>query len=328
MRPLSALLLLAIAPTMTLVWMERKSMARPEAGGAAGFLDGDFVVAGGTTWDGDTKLWLKDVQIYAPTQNTWRSGPALPVPLAYAPFVSSADGLEIFGGTDGRQVHRESWKLDRSKSAWHSTGALAADALLGRAARIGDSVFILGGCPDVVDLAGCSDSVWRRDASGPWRRVSSLPGGALALTAIAVARNRIFVFGGCSMPAGGALVNRSAAYSYDPQTNVWATLRELPTANRGASAVAIDDRSIMIFGGFTASAEEAAGKSATFGFSAQVLVYDIANNSYKPVTPLPAPLLGVEFVMSGRTLYGAGGEDRMRGRSARLLETRLAEPAP
>src|SRR5438552_17333276 len=100
MRLLTALLLLGMAP-MSLVWTERKSMARPEAGGAAGVLDGEFVIAGGATWDGATKLWLKDVQIYDPRQNAWRSGPALPAPLAYGPFVHSAYGLEIFGGTDG-----------------------------------------------------------------------------------------------------------------------------------------------------------------------------------------------------------------------------------
>src|SRR6266550_315225 len=99
MRPLTALLLLAMAPTMTLVWTERKSMARPESGGAAGFLDGELVIAGGTTWDGDTKMWLKDVQIYGPRRNAWRSGPPLPITLAYGPFVHSPDGLEIFGGT-------------------------------------------------------------------------------------------------------------------------------------------------------------------------------------------------------------------------------------
>jgi len=315
MRTLTALLLLAMASRMTLVWTERKSMARPEAGGAAGFLDGELVIAGGTNWDGDTKLWLKDVQIYEPRQNAWRSGPALPVPLAYGPFINFSDGLEILGGTDGRQVHRQSWKLDRSKSKWRSTGTLPADALLSRAARVGDSVFILGGCPDVADLAACSDSVWRRDDGGPWRRVSSLPGGPLALTAIAVARDRIYVFGGCAMPAG-VLANRSAAYSYDPQTNAWATVRALPKANRGASAVAIDDRSILIFGGYTASS-----------FSADVLLYDIATDTYTPATPMPLPVLGIEFVMNGQTLYGAGGEDRMRGRSARLIEGRIGESA-
>jgi len=39
---------------------------------------GELVIAGGTAWDGDTKVWLKDVQIYQPSQNTWRSGPAPP----------------------------------------------------------------------------------------------------------------------------------------------------------------------------------------------------------------------------------------------------------
>ena len=77
--------------------------------------------------------------------------------------------------------------------------------------------------------------------------------------------------------------------------------------------MAIEDRSILLFGGYTASS-----------FSADVLVYDTAADTYKPSTPMPVPLLGVEFVMSGRTLYGAGGEDRMRGRSARLMEGRLA----
>jgi N-acetylneuraminic acid mutarotase len=327
MRLLTAWFLLAISPTMTLVWSERKSMPRPEAGGAAAFLDGELVIAGGATWEGDIKLWLKDVQLYDPRQNAWRSGPALPVPLAYGPFVHSADGLEIFGGTDGRQAHRESWKLDWSKSKWHATGAIPADALLGRAARIGGSVFILGGCPEVADLTGCSDSVWRRDGSGRWRRVSSLPGGPLALTAIAVARNWIYLFGGCSMLSAGALVNRSAAYSYDPQTNTWLTLHALPNARRGASAVPIDDRSILLFGGYTASPHEAAGKSASFGFSSDVLVYDIGTDTYKPATPMPLPVLGIEFVMSGK-LYGAGGEDRMHGRSGRLWEGQLAEPAP
>jgi hypothetical protein len=118
------------------------------------------------------------------------------------------------------------------------------------------------------------------------------------------------------MPAGGALANRAGAYSYDPQTNAWASLHALPDAKRGASAVAVQDRSILLFGGYTASS-----------FSADALVYDIAADTYKRATPMPVGLLGVEFVISGGVLYGGGGEDRMRGRSARLLEARLAEPA-
>ncbi len=228
MRLFITLLFLAMTPALTIVWTERRSMPRAEAGGAAGFLGGELVIAGGSAWDGDTKVWLKDVQIYQPSQNAWRSGPALPVALAYGPFVQSADGLEIFGGAAERQVYRESWKLDSSKTKWRPTGALPAEALLGRAARLGDAVYLFGGCPDVADLTGCTDAVWRREGSGPWRRVASLPGGPLALPAVAVAQNRIYLFGGCSMPSAGTVVNRAEAYSYDPRTNAWAVLRAMP----------------------------------------------------------------------------------------------------
>ena len=66
------------------------------------------MVAGGTAWDGDVKAWLKEVQIYDPARNEWRSGPPLPVPLAYGPFAQTGDRLEVFGGTDGKQVYRQS----------------------------------------------------------------------------------------------------------------------------------------------------------------------------------------------------------------------------
>ena len=75
-----------------------------QAGGAAAYLDGDVVVAGGTTWIGDVKTWLSDVQIYNPASNTWRFGPKLPAPMAYGPFVSStsrARNLRRIGRTDG-----------------------------------------------------------------------------------------------------------------------------------------------------------------------------------------------------------------------------------
>jgi N-acetylneuraminic acid mutarotase len=313
MRLLITLLFLAMAPPMTIVWKERRPMPRAEAGGAAGFLGGELVIAGGTAWDGDTKVWLNDVQIYQLSQNVWRSGPALPVALAYGPFVQSADGLEIFGGASGRQVYRESWKLDPSKTKWRPTGALPAETLLGRAARLGDAVYLFGGCPDVADLTECTDAVWHREGSGPWRRVSSLPGAPLAMPAVAVARNRIYLYGGCFMPSPGTVVNRAEVYSYDPRSNAWATLRALPQANRGSSAVAVDDRSIYIFGGYIAA-----------GFSAEVVVYDIESDTYKTATPMPFPLLGIEFIMNGRVWYGAGGEDRMRSRSARLLEGQVA----
>ena len=287
-------------------------MPRPQAGGAAGFIGGELIVAGGTAWDGETKLWLKEVQIYSPARNDWRPGPALPVALAYGPFVHSSNELEVFGGTDGKKVHRESWKLSASKTAWESTGEAPADVLLGAAARSGGDVFVMGGCPDAADLTRCSDAVWRR-GSGIWHRVSTLPGGPVALSAIAAVGGQIYVFGGCSMPSAGNVLNHAQAYRYDPRKNTWTALHSLPAANRGLSAVALDDRHIYLLGGYGTT------------FSADVLVYDTQADTYGYSASLPVQLMATPFVRDGRTLYGAGGEDRPKGRSARMLVGEVAK---
>lgn len=288
-------------------------MLRAQAGGATAYLEGELVVAGGTTWVGEVKTWLSDVQIYNPASNTWRSGPALPVPMAYGPFVSSDTHLEVFGGGDGHTAQRGSWKLDAAKTKWVRTGSIPADALLGRAAHIGESTFLFGGCRDVVDLTTCSDAVWRRDGNREWQRVSTIPGGPFALAAVAVSGSAVYLFGGCSMDTNGKVVNHERALRYDPISNQWKTLRDLPKGNRGLTAVAYGDRSILLFGGYTDS-----------GFSSEVLLYELQSYTYKRLKPMPLGLAGIEFVLNGRTIYGAGGEDRMRSRSARLLEGKLA----
>ena len=286
-------------------------MPCPEAGGAAGFVGGELVVAGGTAWDGETKVWLSEVQIYNPTRNDWRAGPPLPVGLAYGPFVQSGAGLEVFGGTDGKRVYRESWKLDANTTAWESTGEVPADVLLGAAARSGGDVFLMGGCPDAADLTRCSDAVWRRGSSG-WQRVSTLPGGPIALSAVTGSNGNIYVFGGCSMPSVGKVLNHASAYRYDPVKNTWTTLHDLPSASRGLAAVADNGRRIYLLGGYGTT------------FSSEVLVYDIEADIYRDSTPLPIPLMAAPFVRVGHKLYGAGGEDRPKGRSSRLLVAEIA----
>jgi N-acetylneuraminic acid mutarotase len=306
MRLLFPLLFLAMS---NIEWSERQPMPRGEAGGAAAFLGEDLVIAGGTAWDGDIKTWLQDVQVYRPGANRWSQGPKLPVPLAYGPFAASSSGLEIFGGTDGKTVHRTSWKLDGARTSWAPTGSVPADVLLGRAARIGDSTFIVGGCSDVADLSKCSDTVWQRRGDAEWRRLSRIPSGPLALHAIAVSGSNIYIFGGCSIPASGKVLNHNRAYRYDSSSGEWKSLRELPAGNRGLIAVAVSERSIYLFGGYTDA-----------GFTSEVLLYDITKDSYTRLNPMPLGLLGIEFALNGNRIYGAGGEDRMRSRSARLFE--------
>ena len=286
-----------------------------QAGGATAFLDGELVVAGGTAWKGETKLWLDAVQLYNPSQNSWRQGPALPHSTAYGAFISSAEGLEMLGGTDGQTVSRQIWKLNPSKTQWTHVGDLPTNSVHGQAVRVGEDVFLFGGCADAADLTQCSDAVWRRDNKQQWRKVATLPNGPVALSAVAASGGFVYVLGGCSMPSPGVVRNHAQVFRFNPRTMEWKTMRSLPTARRGLSAVTAGQQ-IYVIGGY-ADASTESGQQA--GFSHDVLVYHPQTDTYTLATPLPIGLLGIEFVVAGERLYGAGGEDRARSRSARLF---------
>ncbi|MEJ7609092.1 MAG: hypothetical protein WKF37_23175 [Bryobacteraceae bacterium] len=120
---------------------------RAEAGGAAGWLNGELVIAGGTAWRDEQKIWLTHTQLYSPKTKAWRRGPALPHAMAYGPSVYTSSGLEIFGGTDGLKVYRESWRLDAKKLAWAKIGEVPADVLLGKAIAVAGDIYLIGVVP-------------------------------------------------------------------------------------------------------------------------------------------------------------------------------------
>jgi len=287
-------------------------MLLSQAGGAAALLAGSLISAGGTRWENNVKVWLDATQIYDLSRDRWRQGPPLPVKLAYGPFTQSAAGLEIYGGTDGRTVSRQIYRLDAALTRWSRAGQAPADLLLGRAVRVGGRVFLFGGCGDVADLTRCADAVWTREDGGPWKRVGALPGGAVASPAAVLHDGMVYLFGGCSMPAGNKLVNRAEAWRFDPKSLAWRPLRALPAANRGLTAVSARGR-IYLFGGYTT------------GFTAGVWRYDPASDLYAPETPLPVAVAFMEFFTGNGHFIGAGGEDRARSRTDRTFAGVLKE---
>jgi N-acetylneuraminic acid mutarotase len=287
--------MIAMLAALQLIWTDKAPLPRAQGGGAAALFGETMLVAGGTAWEGGVKLFLNDTQVYDVRTNKWRAGPALPEPLAYAPFAQSETSLEIFG--------RTVWRIDSALSRWTKAGETPNHHLLGRAARVGNRVFLFGGCSDVADMATCSDAVWMREDSGAWRQVAKLPGGVVALSAVAVLEGRLYLFGGCS----AKVVNRAEAWSFDPASFQFRRLRDLPSARRGPTAAA-SGRRILLFGGYTDS-----------GFTAEVWSYDPKHDQYASEAPLPVPMLAIEFFAHGNMLLGAGGEDRMKSRSARTF---------
>jgi N-acetylneuraminic acid mutarotase len=80
---------------------------------------------------------------------------------------------------------------------------------------------------------------------------------------------------------------------------------------RGMAGIAVDDRHILLAGGYAAS------------FSASLLIYDTEADSYSPAGELPIAAANLALVRTGTTLLCIGGEDRMKSRSPRVFATTL-----
>jgi N-acetylneuraminic acid mutarotase len=314
-----ALLALTTAPGLT--WQEGRRMPRAKAGATTALLAERLVLAGGTYWEAGQKHWTNQVDVYDIRQDEWRLGPALPFALSYGAFVRSEQGLEVLGGWDGKRLHRECWLLGPDLVKWVPCGALPEDRVYGRAEVLGSKLYVLGGSSDAENLSRATDTLLAAEGTNrtQWKYLAPIPGGPRALHASAVAAGRIFVFGGCRGGANGDVLNLGDAYSYEPETGAWKRLLDLPRPVRSLSATAVGGRFIYLFGGYTATTLEARTKPLEYGFSSAVYVYDIQTDHYKKTASLPIPISDIHFVLHDATFYGAGGEDRNYGRSARTL---------
>jgi len=330
MRRPPLLAILALIPVLfamvnvpRISWRQRAPLPTPLAGGYSAAAGKTVIYAGGTNWNGGVKHWLRDVHLYDVHADQWRAGPALPVPLAYGAVCSLKNGIEIYGGTDGKGVYRDCWRFTLTGNTWEKNGTLGFDTLLSSAMNIVGRVYLFGGCSDVSDLTTCTDAVHVRERDGSWRKITSIPGGPVAQAADAALGNRVYLFGGCSMAVAGKQVNHQEAYCVDLRSMEWRRIRSLPKPNSGPTALPLNDRFILVAGGYTASMEEAAGKPANFGFSSDAMIYDSVKDDYFPVDALPVPLSGVDLLKIGNIILGVGGEDRMRGRTAGVFAGEL-----
>ena len=312
MRVLSAATLLAsVAPAI--VWHDRRPVPEGLAGGSIAVIANRLVYAGGTTWRNEVKLWLAETFFYDLENDKWNRGPALPEALAYGACLRTDHSLEVLGGMNESGTSRRCWRLNAGEHAWTASGVLPAASVFAKAETVRGQAYLFGGCAN-AELSGCGNAVLRRDKAGTWRKVSTMPQGPVALSAIAVIRDQIYLFGGCSAGASGEARNREEAYRFDPLTNRWTALHALPVAIRGISAAALDQRYIFLAGGYDARS-----------FSAAVYRYDTEADEYTAVAPLPFPVMGMEMLARGKAIWGVGGEDKNRSRTPRVIEGTLPE---
>ena len=173
--PIATALMASVAPVLT--WRDKHAMPEGRSGGAAGRIENKLVYGGGTTWRNGAKVWLNETLFYDFEHDTWSSGPPLPEPIAYGACLATDGSLEILGGTNESGPSRKCWRLNAAEQAWTESGSLPADGVFAKAVPLRGRVYLFGGSSSATDLSHLSDSVFRRDESGKWTRISEMPQG-------------------------------------------------------------------------------------------------------------------------------------------------------
>ncbi len=258
-------------------------------------LEGHILIGGGSNFD--RPLWLEGKKSYSDhlylltsLEDEWQMLNArLPYPIAHAAFASDGNSLYLAGGTNHEGVQSRVFKitLDGNESTIEELPPMPQANCYGAGAVAGGYFYVIGG-----DQNEAATACWRLPIDGEnWERLPDLPGPPAMLSAASAAHGQIYFFGGISYPKNDAgekvPTPLNQAYCFNPETNTWAKLSDMPAPRVAACAspALFSETQIMLAGGFAISHP---GSPETHpGFDDETLIYDITRDHWTQGPPLP-----------------------------------------
>jgi len=307
------------AAAQILSWKEGKKLVLAKGGYASGIFEGKLLLAGGTYWKDDKKLWTDEVVAYDPGHDRWDALPSLPKALAYGASAADEEAFYFLGGAGPEQSERAGYRLKRQGGTfqWEEFTRLPMDRSYSRAAVLDGQLLLAGGSESSTDLSKASTALLGlslRKPKATWKTLRPMPEEGRAVFAAASCNGKWYVFGGCLVESGDVR-NLGSAYKYDPGADSWTRLHDVPAPTRAWSASSADDRFIFLFGGYSSS-QDPGGAAKSGGFEQRVIRYDTKLDTYQDMAPLPFANADMNFHFLNGAFYGAGGEPLQKARAA------------
>jgi N-acetylneuraminic acid mutarotase len=218
--------------------------------------------------------------------------------------------LVIAGGWTGKEPVLQCYRLRPGPdSRWERLPELPGPRVFPAAAVIGSTLYAIAGARDFDMTGGPRTDGLRLDLRRPeqgWRPVAPLPGVGRTASA-AACDGRIYLFGGYADPKKEPPA-LAEALAYDPSTDRWTRLPDLPGTLYAASGASPDGRRVYLIGGVDTDQRRPPSEPQKYPFSARTLVYDTRARTYRAGTPLPRPNAADRALTDGRRLYILGGE--------------------
>lgn len=267
-------------------WTSGAPMPTSRSEIAAAELDGLIYVAGGLGRFGT----LDAFEVYDPAKNSWRELAPLPEGRHHLALAAHDGKVYPTGGyadLSFRPNRKTGWAYDPKTNAWKAIADMPGPRAAHRMAAVDGKLYVAGGVgTDPV-------AVWAYEpATDSWREdLDSLPTAREHL-AIVGTSGKLYVIAG-----RWGNENLRTLEAYDPASDSWSRLADLP-AERGAHAASVIDGRIHVTGG------EDLDSAATYG---EHWIYDPASDRWEEAATMPTPRHGLDASAVGGKWYVIGG---------------------
>ena len=253
-------------------WTKKNNMPQPAHHNALVGYNGKVYVFGGGVQrqpGGPTQFPIDNAWEYDPAADSWRALAPMPGRRLAAAAVESGGKIYVMGGVTaypgledqslgGEDPHRvldTNQMYDPATNSWQTRQTMPTARNHMFVGAVGGKIYVIGGRVGSMSVASGSttDLVEEYDtAADRWgavklRMPTPRDGGT-----VGVYQGRIYVAGGQSITAINNSVSR-ALEAYDPATNSWTSLPNLPQARHGQGGWVIGNRFHVVSGHITAA---------------------------------------------------------------------------
>jgi len=285
-------------------WTEQAPYPIEVSGHAVASVGGNVYSFGGIV----NNAAITNAYKYAPAANTWT--PIASLPAARGWFSGTTDGTYVYllGGVD--QIFNTTatlWRYDPASNTYNTnlpsytipTYFHATAYLNGKIYRIAGAAIGTDYHVEVYDIA-----------TNSWSMAANYPFANHTLMAVALG-NYIY--------AGGGNASPSNAWRYDPNTDTWAAIADLPAGRSAAASGAYNGRWIL------------AGGDVNFAISTSAIAWDPATNTWSDLSNMVQARDYLAGATAGQSFYavaGSSGPGTGTNDNQQYTETPCGTPTP
>ena len=190
---------------------------------------------------------LATVEVYDPATDTWTARADAPLALEFSSASVVEGKIYVFGNWVEEKAVPTAQEYDPATDTWRARADMPTDRGGLSTSVVNGKIYALGG---LVTYAGYNmTAVEEYDpATDTWAAKAPMPSKRAAPTV--VVNGRIYVFGGAETDSIWGDGGSPSVYEYDPATDTWARLDDMPFV-RSLHTAAVVDGKVYIIGGST-----------------------------------------------------------------------------